>query len=83
MPMMWTFPTKNSLNVPEFREKFNVGILGAGVAGLYIALMIDSLGPKSGITYEILEADTRCGGRLYTHKFAVYTPDDYYVGPLL
>ena len=64
---------------PEGRKEFTIGILGAGVAGLYTALMIDSLGPDSGITYQILEADQRIGGRLYTHKFEGYTPNDYYV----
>ena len=66
---------------PEVCKEFTIGILGAGVAGLYTALMIDSLGPESGITYQILEADERIGGRLYTHKFEGHTPNDYYVGP--
>jgi len=66
---------------PEGCKEFTIGILGAGVAGLYIALMIDSLGTDSGITYQILEADGRIGGRLYTHKFEGHTPNDYYVGP--
>ena len=64
---------------PEGCKEFTIGILGAGVAGLYTALMIDSLGPDSGVTYQILEADTRIGGRLYTHKFEGHTPNDYYV----
>ena len=42
-----------------------VGILGAGVAGLYTAMILDSL----GIKYEIIEGSKRHGGRLYTHKF--------------
>jgi len=42
-----------------------VGILGAGVSGLYIAMMLDSL----GIKYEIMEGSPRVGGRLYTHNF--------------
>lgn len=65
----------------EGSSEFTIGILGAGVAGLYTALMIDSLGPDSGITYQILEADERIGGRLYTHTFEGHTPNDYYVGP--
>lgn len=67
---------------PEGCKEFSIGILGAGVAGLYTALMIDSLGPDSGITYQILEADQRIGGRLYTHKFEGHTPNDYYVSLL-
>ncbi len=47
------------------REDMKVGILGAGVGGLYAALILDSL----DIKYEIIEASERTGGRLYTHKF--------------
>ena len=65
----------------ESCKEFTIGILGAGVAGLYTALMIDSLGPDSGITYQILEANERIGGRLYTHEFEGHTPNDYYVSP--
>ena len=50
-----------------------IGILGAGVTDLYTAFIIDSLDPESGITYRILEADERVGGRLYTHKFEGHT----------
>ena len=42
-----------------------VGILGAGVGGLYTALILQSL----NISYEIIEASHRTGGRLFTHKF--------------
>ncbi|KAG1898907.1 uncharacterized protein F5891DRAFT_1190404 [Suillus fuscotomentosus] len=42
-----------------------VGILGAGVGGLYTALILDSL----DIKYEILEASDRTGGRLHTYDF--------------
>ncbi|KAF9486974.1 hypothetical protein BDN71DRAFT_568475 [Pleurotus eryngii] len=47
------------------REDLKVGILGAGVGGLYAALILDSL----DINYEIIEASERTGGRLYTHRF--------------
>ena len=40
-------------------------IIGAGIAGLYTALILDDL----GIQYEILEASDRVGGRLLTHRF--------------
>lgn len=40
-------------------------IIGAGVSGLYIAMMLQSL----GIKYEIMEGSGRVGGRLYTHNF--------------
>lgn len=44
---------------------FKVGIVGAGAAGLYAAILLQSL----GVDYEILEANTRIGGRVYTHRF--------------
>jgi len=58
-----------------------VGILGAGVGGLYTAMMLESLGLK----YEIIEASDRTGGRLYTHKFKGEGAKkyDYYVSTLL
>ncbi|KAJ7439661.1 L-amino acid oxidase [Mycena latifolia] len=49
---------------PEL-AKLVVGIIGAGVSGLYIGMMLDSL----GIAYEIVEGSGRIGGRLYTHQF--------------
>ncbi|KIK22541.1 hypothetical protein PISMIDRAFT_102332, partial [Pisolithus microcarpus 441] len=51
-----------------------VGILGAGVGGLYTALMLDSL----DIEYEILEASDHVGGRLSTYKFQGGQKYDYY-----
>ncbi|EAU89602.1 L-amino acid oxidase [Coprinopsis cinerea okayama7 len=50
---------------PDPPSPYPVGIIGAGIAGLYTALMLDSL----GIKYEILEGSGRVGGRLYTHRF--------------
>jgi NADPH-dependent glutamate synthase beta subunit-like oxidoreductase len=52
-----------------------VGILGAGVGGLYTALILDSL----KIDYEILEASDRTGGRLLTYNFPNSGEYDYYV----
>lgn len=53
-----------------------VGILGAGAAGLYTALILDSL----GIKYEIMEASGRTGGRLFTHRFSKIPGEyQYYV----
>ncbi|THU83366.1 amine oxidase [Dendrothele bispora CBS 962.96] len=60
------------------KEPIRVGILGAGIAGLYAALLIDYLGSESGIVYDILEANPdRIGGRLYTHRFSD-SPNDYF-----
>ena len=53
--------------------QFKVGIIGAGVAGLFTAMIFDFLNKeyKINVEYEILEANdsTRLGGRLYTYKF--------------
>ena len=49
-----------------------IGILGAGVAGLNAALQIEKVNKeliaegKTPIKYEILEGDTRVGGRIKT-----------------
>ncbi|KAG1869407.1 hypothetical protein DFJ58DRAFT_63493 [Suillus subalutaceus] len=51
-----------------------VGILGAGVGGLYTALILDSL----NIKYEILEASDHTGGRLLTYNFPNGGKYDYY-----
>lgn len=65
-----------------------VGIIGAGAAGLYAAMLLDSI----GIDYDIHEGSDRVGGRIYTYRFNQSawdkaTPDqpdyyDYYVSSL-
>lgn len=57
---------------------FHVGIFGAGMAGLYTAMILESL----GITYEIMEASDRIGGRVYTHRFSEGRGDYYDVGAM-
>lgn len=52
---------------------FHVGIIGAGMAGLYTAMILKSL----NISYEVLEASHRIGGRVYTPRFS-NNPGDYY-----
>lgn len=52
-----------------------VGILGAGIGGLYSAVILQSL----GVPFEIIEADNRIGGRLHTHKFEQGGKYDYFV----
>ena len=62
-----------------------IGIIGAGAAGLYAALLLDTL----GIDYDIFESSGRVGGRIFTYRFnetawANSTPSDpeyydYYV----
>lgn len=60
---------------PRHRDipKPHVGIIGAGMAGLYTAMILKSL----EISYEIIEASDRIGGRVYTHRFTD-DPGDYY-----
>ncbi|KAG2068177.1 hypothetical protein BDR04DRAFT_1232918 [Suillus decipiens] len=48
-------------------------IIGAGVAGLYIAMILKEL----DILFDLVEASDRAGGRLYTHRFSE-APHDYY-----
>jgi hypothetical protein len=56
----------NTPNAPEGTPELPlVGIIGAGAAGLYTAMIFEDL----GIKYEILEGSDRPGGRLYTHHF--------------
>ena len=54
-----------------------VCIIGAGPAGLYTAMIFESL----GIKYQIVEANTkeRIGGRLFTYHFPGGGPYDYFV----
>ena len=67
-----------SFRVSEDRPRSlpeKVGILGAGIGGLYAALILDSL----DIEYEILEASDRTGGRMCTYEFPGGGIYDYYV----
>ena len=55
-----------------------VGIIGAGMGGLYSALILQS----PGVPFEIIDASGRVGGRLFTHKFQQGGKYDYYVRSL-
>lgn len=52
-------------HVPTNHDELKVGIIGGGVAGLYAAILLESL----DIDYEILESSKRIGGRVFTHRF--------------
>ncbi|KAL0567494.1 hypothetical protein V5O48_014498 [Marasmius crinis-equi] len=65
-------PLHNIDRIPIFTEDGTapkddilVGIIGAGPAGLYAAMILDDL----KIHYEILEGSSRPGGRIRTHYF--------------
>jgi protoporphyrinogen oxidase len=69
-------------------KEFKVGIIGAGVAGLFTAMIFDHLKDLVGldVDYQILEAngEERIGGRLYSYYFPKIDnqpdigPHDYY-----
>jgi monoamine oxidase len=65
---------------PDYAPR-KVCIVGAGVAGLYIAMILDSL-KLPNLTYEILEANERIGGRIYTHYFSERDHDYYDIGAM-
>ena len=69
-------PPSLEVGIPPQAPK--VGIIGAGIGGLYAAYLLQ----KQGIEYEILEAGPRLGGRLYTQRMGD-RPNDYYVSPML
>lgn len=58
----------------RFLPDKKVVILGAGVAGLCTALILDSL----DVEFEILEASDRVGGRPSTYKFPDGKKYEYY-----
>lgn len=65
------------LHNPPPTQNLPVCIIGAGMAGLYTAMIFESL----GISYQIVDADKRerVGGRLFTYHFPKGGPYDYYV----
>lgn len=54
-------------------------IVGAGISGLYTAMILDSLNIPN-LTYDILESSDRVGGRLFTHQFDEEEHQYYDVG---
>jgi len=70
------------LHNPAPSADLPVCIIGAGMAGLYTAMILKSL----EINYRIIDADTRerVGGRLFTHRFSNTEGSyDYFVGRIL
>jgi hypothetical protein len=68
---------KRVLRNPGTSPEFPICIIGAGIAALYTAMILESL----GIDYQIVDADTRdrVGGRLWTFHFPNGGPYDYCV----
>lgn len=50
----------------------HVGIVGAGISGLYTALLLR----REGHEVTVFEAADRIGGRIYTHRFAPQSKND-------
>lgn len=72
---------KEILRNPSPTPNSPICIIGAGTAGLYTAMIFESL----GISYQIIDADTkeRVGGRLFTYHFPGGGAYDYYVSSAL
>ncbi|KAL8648934.1 MAG: hypothetical protein Q9210_004698 [Variospora velana] len=68
-------PDEKSLAFPSDAK---VCIVGAGIAGLYSAMILDHL----NIPYDILEAAPRPGGRILTHYFSTKKHDYYDIGAM-
>lgn len=72
------FPTEKFGRKDE-PSTFKIGIVGGGIAGLYTAYILKSL----GIDYDVLEANPdRMGGRVYTHHFSENIHDYYDIGAM-
>ncbi|KAH6643229.1 L-amino acid oxidase [Boeremia exigua] len=66
----------SSTKTDDLSAKHRICIVGAGITGLFIAMILDSL-KIPGLEYDILEASDRTGGRIYSHYFSDI-PHDYY-----
>lgn len=66
---------------PDHGDKHRICIVGAGVAGLFIAMILDSL-EIPGLEYDLLEASDRAGGRMLTHHFSKEKHDYYDIGAM-
>lgn len=63
---------EGSVTKPKSTE-ITVGIVGAGCAGLYAAMILQDL----GIKFELIEGSDRVGGRVRTHRFTPNGDHDY------
>lgn len=74
-------PDNGTMASDSMPENSKVCIVGAGVAGLYIAMILEDLSIEN-LSYEILEASDRAGGRLKTHHFTSEQHDYYDIGAM-
>lgn len=66
-----TLPDTPPLELPPPQKgPLKICIVGAGMAGLYIAHILDTL-KIPNLSYEILESSDRVGGRCYTMSLAI------------
>lgn len=70
-------PFRQAPLVPPAWPHQKICIVGAGVAGLYTAMILDSL-QIPNLEYDILESADRIGGRLLTYYFDPKVPHMYY-----
>jgi len=71
-------PQRPDWHSADLPPNAKVCIVGAGMAGLYSALILDHL----NIPYDILEAADRPGGRVLTHYFSTNRHDYYDAGAM-
>ncbi|MCJ1381525.1 hypothetical protein MMC17_004636 [Xylographa soralifera] len=62
-------------------QEWRVAIIGAGMAGLYLAMILDDL-KVPGLKYDLVEASNRIGGRALTHYFSKTSHDYYDIGAM-
>ena len=63
-----TKPSTTKASSKRENEHEDIAIVGAGIAGLYSALLFKTNFPQ--LRVKIFEANDRIGGRVYTHRFS-------------
>lgn len=61
------------------RVSFAVGVVGAGMAGLYASLILQDL----DLQHDVIEASSRPGGRVHTRRFTPNEGDYFELGAML
>ncbi|MCJ1393282.1 hypothetical protein MMC18_006154 [Xylographa bjoerkii] len=73
--------TLSKLLADDKPREWRVAIVGAGMAGLYLAMILDDL-KVPGLKYDLVEASDRIGGRVMTHYFSKTSHDYYDIGAM-